>query len=320
MKSDFGIYSGRDFLAKKLETREFLVENLIREKDSVIIIGHEKAGKSLVTLQLCLSLTSQHPFVDRFNVLKPCKVCYVQLEGELADSQDRVKRMMGAIEFDPDNYTLFFYPPINLEKISEATNLAERLEPYKPDVVIIDPIYFAMEGSLSDDEAVRKFTGNIRRIKDHLDCAVVLVHHTHKIKLKPNGEPIMEGDEAIFGSKFLKAWPDHILMVSHNKVSDVRKLTCGTQRSGNIIKSVSLKLVCDDPLYFEEIEDEKVVNKEKHNKILNMLATEPYGEGATIKEMEEVLGCTRQTVYKSLKFISKKLKKTDTRPVIYTLR
>ena len=320
MKSDFGIYSGNEFLDLELKTRDFLVDNIMREKDSVIVLGNEKAGKTILSFQLAISMTSQQPFVDKFNVSKRCRVCYVQLEGELADSQDRFKRMMEAIEFDPTHFTMLFYPPINLEDDKVADKLAEELEPYEPDVVIIDPIYFAMVGSLSDDGPVRKFTGNIRRIKDSLDCAVVLVHHTHKIRLKPTGEPIMEGDEAIFGSKFLKAWPDHILMLSHNKTTGIRRLTCGTQRSGDIMETVTLNLHGPIPLYFEEI-DAKNIDKEKHRTLATMLTSDLYGHGATVEDMEKVLGCSRRTVYIALKHLAKeyKLDKTKTRPVVYTL-
>ena len=56
--SNFGVYLGKQFFGLKLKKRKFLVENVIREKDSVILVGNEKSGKSLLTFQLICSLTS----------------------------------------------------------------------------------------------------------------------------------------------------------------------------------------------------------------------------------------------------------------------
>ena len=96
----FGSYSGDELLEQEFPKREFLVEKIIRERDSVIFVGDEKSGKSILVLQLICSLTSQHPFLDKLKVLRPTKVTLVQLEGEIGDTQDRLKRMISALDID----------------------------------------------------------------------------------------------------------------------------------------------------------------------------------------------------------------------------
>lgn len=252
--SDFRSYSGEEFFSATFPKRDFLVENILREKDSVIVVGGPKTGKSILLFQLICSLTSQHPFLDKYEVKRPCTVSYVQLEGEIADYQDRMIRMAQALEVNPANLNYIYSSPLNLTDPLEGNRLCETIGKYhkKLDVLIIDPLYFAFQGSLSDDAIVRRFLGNIRVIKDFLGCAVIIVHHTHKVRFDSgSGLVIDEGDAASFGSVFFHAWPDHILLLTSNSNTGLRSLTCGTQRSGAIVSSETLRLVQPAPLYFE---------------------------------------------------------------------
>lgn len=309
MSTHFKAYQGRDFLTAEFPKRDWLIEKLIREGDSVILVGNEKSGKSLFIFQAICSLTTCHPFIDIYTVPKPNRVVYVQLEGEISDSQDRMKRMVKSLDINPDLFTYFFYPPLELEQKQYAQSFAQEVikqcnlsrkegEPtVYPDILIIDPIYFAFRGSLSDDEVVREFIGNLRILKDTLKCAIILVHHTHKQKWSVKGEIINEGDEALFGSKFLKAWADHILMFLFDKAANKRSLHCNTQRSGDILKECNLHLVEPDPLYFRE--DKNEVNKDLF--VLNFLQGPEFKEGLSAEEITNALGISRTHFYKSIK-------------------
>ena len=100
--SHFKNYVGSEFLTAEFPKRDWLIENICRKNDSVILVGNEKSGKSLFVFQLLCSLTSCHPFLDIYNVPKALKVVYIQLEGEIADSQDRMKRMIKTIDIVPE--------------------------------------------------------------------------------------------------------------------------------------------------------------------------------------------------------------------------
>ena len=113
--------------------------------------------------------------------------------------------------------------PLQLQIPNSCQYLIDEIRLYhNPDVVIFDPIYFAFTGSLSEDASVRRFLGNIRRMKQEFDCVIILVHHTHKPKHDNFGNIIAERDEALFGSKFLKAWADSTIVLTWNKKSLIR--------------------------------------------------------------------------------------------------
>ncbi|MCK9370567.1 AAA family ATPase [Candidatus Dojkabacteria bacterium] len=308
--SHFKNYIGSEFLTAEFPKRDWLIENICRKNDSVILVGNEKSGKSLFVFQLLCSLTSCHPFLDLYNVPKPLKVVYIQLEGEIADSQDRMKRMIKTLDINPDNFHLRFSAPLNLEDKGFTDGLAldilKSLNPkgkvagqelIKPDIVIIDPIYFAFTGSLNEDEDVRAFLGNLRTFKDTLNCAIILVHHTHKTRLNYKGNVIEEGDEALFGSKFLKAWADHILLFLFDQKTKLRTLSCNTQRSGDIIEACELRLIEPEPLYFEKVDKEPT----KELVLVDLLKKEEFKEGLLVDEIKSKLGISNTSFYRSIK-------------------
>lgn len=320
--SDFGVFSGKEFFELQFPERKFLVDKIMREKDSVLFVGGEKAGKSVLIKQLICSLvTGTHPFLDEYEVLKPCKVTYVQLEGELGDTQDRFKRMITALDFNTDNFQMIFLQPQRLHEKDPLEALMADIEMFhKPDVIIIDPLYFAcVGGSISDDEHIIKFTGNMRVMKDHFGCSLVIVHHTHKVKLTKDGDVMQEGDDATFGSTFLKAWPDHLILFTYNKKTGLRHMSCGTQRSGDIVKNLALELIQPNPLYFRRLTDPSETGRAMAIcELLNRM--ENLNIGLTADQICHALEIKRSTFYKNIKqpLSEKMITKDDSkRPVIY---
>lgn len=319
--SNFGSYSGEEFFNLELKKRDWLIRQIARIGDSVLIVGGEKSGKSILVKQLTCSLTSgTQPFLDEYVVEKACKVTYIQLEGELIDTRDRYEAMRSELDFNPDNFNIIFSEPINLQDENALKGLVELIESkHTPDVVIIDPIYFALNGSLSDDEGVRKFLGNIRRLKDHFGCTIILVHHTRKLKFDAKGEVIQDGDEATFGSASLKWWPDHIILFRRDPKTEVRYFTCVTQRSGDIVKELSLKLVQPFPLYFAKT-DVQYQAGSRSNTIYKLL--EAKGRSLSALEIMDELCIAKSTFYKSIKGLLRErlvARKSGTRPVTYEL-
>ena len=300
-----------------------MIEQLIREKDSVIMCGNEKSGKSLFIFQLIHALTSGQDFLDHYKITRSYRIVYIQLEGELNDSQDRMKRMMKTQELHPENFLLMFYPPLEMQdntyRIGLQKTIQEKWSGEKPDLIIFDPLYFCFTGSLSDDKVVRQFIGNLRSFKEVLDCAIILVHHTHKPKWTTDGFMIDEGDEALFGSKFFKAWADHILMFIYDKKRDLRVLSCNTQRSGSIVRECVLKLIEPDPLYFEITTEHTIPLRDLA--ILDLLKQDIHKDGMTRDEIQKTLLISPNLFYRSIKKPLTEgllVKSTNRRPVLFS--
>ena len=302
----FGVYRGEDFMGFQFAPKNYLIEGMINEGDSVLFIGGPKAGKSLFVKQMICSLTSGHPFLEKFEVLRPCSVLYIQLEGEALDTQARFHKMQKKVEMDAHRLTLFYSDPMRLESDEGYHDLIRELDSaaLQYDVIIIDGLYLSFNGSLSDDECVRKVLGNFRRLKHRYNSTLIVVHHTHKTRFNKDGDLVVEGDEAVFGSQFLRAWPDHLMMLAHEKKSDLRHLTCVTQRSGTIEKDLKMRLIQPDPLYFETLDDvpEGIVLEKAKTSIVNYLnACVPSCARAT--EIIKALDIPKSTFF----YVSKEL-------------
>lgn len=324
MSTNFGIYKGDEFLTKQLPKREWLIEGLLKEKDALLWVGQEKSGKTLISMQAFLCcLTTGHPFIDRHRVPKAKKVTYILLEGDLAESQDRVLRLKKQLDIDPDKFVFMFLPRLMLQKEDGQYGLQHMISEIKKlnshEVVVIDPLYRAFCGSLIDDNIVRELVTNFDKLKDALDCALVIVHHTHKKKFDIRGKAITEGDEATFGSVWIKAWASQIVMQTFDQPSGLRSLYCQTQRGGDIMKECNLKLVQPDPLYF--MEDLSAVEVEKNYSIaiVELLAKPENAEGLVVGDIKDTLKITDTNFYASIKqpLAERKVLKTSSRPVKY---
>lgn len=296
-KPKFGFYTGEQFLAFRFKEREWLIDPLIKENDSVLLVGHPKAGKSLFIQQMIFSLTTGENFLVDMPVSASKRTVYVMLEGDIQDIQSRYIRMAKGLRFNPENFWINYSPPLCLSDPEDNSKLISDLDFVEPEVLIIDPLYMAcVGGSLSDDITIRDFIGNVRILKERYNCTVIVLHHTHKTQRDSEGKEIDKGDDAFFGSQFLKAWPDHLLFLKHHKNSDIRTLTCTTQRSGDIEREIKIK-VEQEPLILHEIEDvpPNTMIEPTKKRILGLFDT--YKRPLSSREIYKKLELSRSTFH-----------------------
>lgn len=301
----FGNYLGTEFLNKEFPSRNWVIEGLLKEKDALLWVGQEKSGKTLISMQgfLCC-LTTGQPFLDKHNIPEPKKVTYILLEGDISESQERLKRLAKSNDLDPNKFVFMYYPHLQLQSQNGIYGLKRMLQEIKQfnchDVVVIDPLYRAFSGSLVKDDVVREVVTNLDIMKDELNCSLVVIHHTHKKKFDIKGDMIMEGDDATFGSVWFKAWASQIVLQTYDVKTGARGFYCTTQRSGDIMKECGLRLVEPDPLYFESIDKD---NKEptKDLLIVDLLKKDEHKEGLNVEEIMEKLNLSKSSFYRSIK-------------------
>ena len=246
-----------DELLAEVEQSAPLIEGLLWEKDNIMVIGHEKAGKSILGMQIAFALSSGQALFGEFVVAKKCKVLYVQAEGKLSETKERTVNMMKTEEVDKNFFWLAYEPSVALDTEEGFQRFVKKVDEkkVKPDVIILDPLYHSMAGSLIDEKDARAMTSHLRLLSQRYDSTLIVVHHTHKMIRDKEGGAINEGDNAIFGSFVWKAFADHILLLRKGKDGLTRILTCDTQRSGKVIGRQELVFHGKDTLMFERKED-----------------------------------------------------------------
>lgn len=300
--SEYGIYWGEDVLKVADERRKPLVDHLLWRGDTVFVLGREKVGKSILSLQLACALTTGEEFLDTFQVFEKCKVLYIQTEGKRYETQERLANMIEGVDCDLSHFTHLFMPGMELDTKRGLDELSALLEEHRvrPDVVFIDPLYMSMSGDMKDAKAARAWIGNVRGLVGRFNASLVIIHHTHRgIRNNRTGEMIDEGDNAIYGSFVWKAFADHILMMNWRKKEKAYSLNCDTQRSAKVIERIDFKLHHPKPLLFT-IED-----AESSSTSIRIHKTLADCGPMNAHSLVESLGINRATVYRGLRVLLK---------------
>jgi len=292
----YKIIKGDDILKVTDQVKVPLIEGMLFRKDYIMIVAEEKMGKTILSQQLAASLSSGTPFLGVFDIPKPCKVWYMATEGRPEDLQDRFIRINNKITINTNNISLIptvfrFNTPEGLESL---TSIIEELKDDKPDVIIVDALYRAIKGSLKADEVVNDFHHVIGLMSSQLSCAVILVHHMTKPQKDHQGNKFQRSDKDMFGSAFLSAAVDHVFWLEkwHKGDNDKdRILKCDTQRSGDIVSNIRLRLKEPDPLYFEVVS----TNFEDKTKVIKILENCP--NGASMHDLEFKTRISRSKLY-----------------------
>jgi hypothetical protein len=282
---------------------EPLIKRVLYRDDVMLLLGSEKAGKSILAQQLAFCCTSGDAFLGKFEVTKPINVAYFQTEGKEGEGVDRRLRMEQVVKPDRSRYAHFYkkFFPIDIDAYRDF--LIQGLEslPWKPDLMIIDALYMAMVGDLIDNKEVRKLIANVSYILEKFSLTCVVVHHETKEEFdKDTHEAVDKGDKGSYGSVFLRAWVDHIIYLK--KIGPrTRLLKCDTQRSGKMLEKENLVLIGDassdkpnEPLYFE-------LNEEQDAARQAIIAMIRMKKRATQLELKEMSGLANSTLYKILR-------------------
>jgi len=238
-----------------LPTQEdnFLIENLLWERQVVILLAREKVGKSILSKHMACCLSSGKPFLDTFHVKRPVRVLYIQLEGDMYETNDRLKRMQMGVDINPNNFFFMFKARMFLNIEEEMQNLCIEIDlmDVRPEVIFIDPLYTAIKGSISKDDVASALIGNLRLMQSRYRCAMILSHHNHKPIRSKDGWLIDEGDDAIMGSSYLKNFANHVILLTEDKKTKLRTMSCTTQRNGEVFKDIKLEMIQPEPLMFK---------------------------------------------------------------------
>ena len=251
-REEFGLFVGEevfDYAVKKNP----IIDSLLYENDILFIHAESGIGKSLVAMQLACCLTSGAPFLDCLKIYKRCNVLYVQTEGDRAETVERFSLMRKGLPLDVAKLGHYNVPKLDLDTEAGMSAFIEDLieSPMKFDVIIFDPLYTTVAGSLNDDTTARGWFTQIKRIRGFQSTSFIVLHHDGKAFMTNKGERISKGNKELFGSSFWSASANGIYRLINAGDSMVTMLN-GKERSGphKYIDKLEMKLVHPNPLLF----------------------------------------------------------------------
>ena len=238
---------------------ETIIENYLWKEDAMMILGSEKAGKSILAQQMFCHIVTGEPFLGHHAIKKRGPVVYIQAEGKRDEFVNRLNNISMSFQrpMDDSQFLHIFkkYCPLNvpifMKAIFEKID-AQAAEWGRPPVAIcIDSVYKCMEGDLYENQAIIGFTNAIDELISRYQCAISLIHHDSKEWRDDKMAAIDRGDKGSYGSVFLRAYVDHIIYLKMQKDKS-RTLTCDTTRSNQTQQEIlNLLLIEPKPLVFQ---------------------------------------------------------------------
>ncbi len=182
---------------------QWLVQDLWGACAVGIIGGAPKACKSMLALDLAVSVASGTACLGRFEVHTPGPVVVYLAEDALPRVRDRVAQLCRhrALPLPSLNLHVVTAPSLRLDLKHDQSALDRTLAALKPKLLVLDPLvrlHRLDENSAAD---VSGLLGFLRDINRRHQIAIVLVHHMAKRSRRDLGQ-------ALRGSSDLHAWVD----------------------------------------------------------------------------------------------------------------
>jgi putative DNA primase/helicase len=177
---------------RRQNAKPYLVENICRRGQIVVVVGDSSLGKSALVNQLGWAVATGQPFLGR--ATQQAKALIIDIENS-ADQQlelaECFRKMFDQAEF-PESIAL----PENVwTDVAGQKQLEHFIASFKPGIVIIDSLKsFQCEAEKAGKEN-GLFMQWARRITKSYDCAMVLVHHPRKPSAETKVEAPWLGDE-----------------------------------------------------------------------------------------------------------------------------
>jgi ribosomal protein L37AE/L43A len=189
-----------DELAKAKDIhRERYLEFFIERGCISILGGEQKIGKSLLALNIGISLARGESFLG-LAVPKARKVLYLQQEIHNAGMLERLSKMTDIRESSVRNNLLFFAMDrvLKITRESDREQICKSIEETVPDLVIFDPYCTFHNDNENDTSQMNGVMDLFFGILRKYNIAILLVHHVGKPQLLARrGAHNLRGSSAI---------------------------------------------------------------------------------------------------------------------------
>lgn len=174
-----------------------VIEGLICERQNALVMGRFGVGKTMLGLQMSLSLATGRDFIGR-KVAKAYRIAIVDCENDLGDVKDRILKQHDALALTKADDALLsanwryasaadprseFYG-MRLDK-GEFAGLREFVRQYDPEVLVIDNLGLVVaRGDLKEADEAKDFYGSLAMLRNESESlrngVIIVMHHLTK--------------------------------------------------------------------------------------------------------------------------------------------
>ncbi len=167
--------------ALEIAEPEWTVDGLLPEGSATLLSAREKAGKGLLTIDLCASVALGEPFLDR--AVREGPAIYCAAEENVRDVRQRIATRLGGRRDAP-----FYVLPLDgstddrlkLDDVEAMQRLWGMVETIRPAVVVLDTLRELHDGKEDSSDEMGPLLRPVRQLAHHTNTAVVVNHHQNK--------------------------------------------------------------------------------------------------------------------------------------------
>ena len=173
--------------AKWLDTNppeaDQILENIVDAGDKLVIIAPSKMRKSFFTAQLALALAAHSKFLG-WRVPKQRRVLYIQFEIREHHCHKRIKNLARAMDIGSadlgDRLMVISARGLGLTGAEGLERIKQAAEKFRPEVIILDPIYKLAVGVENAAEDFKILLNAFDVLAEETGAAIFYVHHDTK--------------------------------------------------------------------------------------------------------------------------------------------
>jgi hypothetical protein len=175
----FKVLSGKEIISMNIPEQKFLVDGLITSESINFLAGEEGCGKSLLSMNLAISVAIGAPQWLCFNIPKSCKVLYLNNELCYNDFARRFQQMCTSLPIRGDMSQ--FFAPENVPPLVECWNSLNSIcADIQPGLLVLDCLYFSHSRKENDSSDMKALMRQFVDLRDTFHTAILIVHHTKK--------------------------------------------------------------------------------------------------------------------------------------------
>ena len=183
---------------------QWLVESLWADQAVGILGGEPKCCKSLLALDVAVSVASGASCLRQFPVRRTGKVLLFPAEDSLAIVRLRLQGIAGAagVAFASLPVEVITAPSLRLDAATDRQRLSNTVDHLRPILLILDPLIRLHRVDENDATQIAALLSYLRELQRQFHLAVLLVHHARKDS--GSSRP----GQALRGSSELHGWGD----------------------------------------------------------------------------------------------------------------
>ncbi len=191
-------------------TDNFILEPYIPKQSIIMFDGLGETGKTLLAMQLAMSLATGKPFLG-FEIKEKQKVLYLTAEENDSNFAQRLKLLAKGLSVDKEQLQNFawisaYSPSFQCNTYRLLQNTMRKIEPtefydylvniithFKPSLVILDSLvnFYGLDENSSEQASI--FMETLKMITKNHDCSFMLLHHQTKEAMRADGEKLFRG-------------------------------------------------------------------------------------------------------------------------------